>query len=303
MADRVHPRDDSPPQSTEFKPRPAAAPLQEEHDQARDYPQSPTKPDAPQSEKPVSPPPGTYVIQIPKDQVYRVPPPVNAKRYERLSRRKPSLGEDSDFYSVLGVSKNSSKSEIKSAYRKLARSYLLTAFVFLIGVAAAVFYFVFRPESPDYSVERLSISGFNLTSSRWVSPEFDVTVRANNPNDKIGIYYKKGSSVDVYYDSVKMATGSLPNFYQGTNNVTVFVTPLKGSAVELTSRDRTAMIGEASKGRVPFKLALRAPVKIKVGPVETWEITVKVDCDITVDNLTAAAEIGSKKCDYGVDLW
>ncbi|KAJ4848154.1 Chaperone protein dnaJ A6, chloroplastic [Turnera subulata] len=30
---------------------------------------------------------------------------------------------DSDYYSVLGVSKNASKSEIKSAYRKLARSY------------------------------------------------------------------------------------------------------------------------------------------------------------------------------------
>ncbi|XP_024980211.1 chaperone protein dnaJ A7A, chloroplastic-like [Cynara cardunculus var. scolymus] len=30
---------------------------------------------------------------------------------------------ESDFYSVLGVSKNSSKAEIKSAYRKLARSY------------------------------------------------------------------------------------------------------------------------------------------------------------------------------------
>eukprot|EP00262_Sarcandra_glabra_P010665 TRINITY_DN259_c0_g1_i1.p1 TRINITY_DN259_c0_g1~~TRINITY_DN259_c0_g1_i1.p1 ORF type:complete len:451 (-),score=46.25 TRINITY_DN259_c0_g1_i1:279-1631(-) len=30
---------------------------------------------------------------------------------------------DSDFYSTLGVSKNASKSEIKSAYRKLARSY------------------------------------------------------------------------------------------------------------------------------------------------------------------------------------
>ncbi|KAG2406797.1 Chaperone protein [Vigna angularis] len=30
---------------------------------------------------------------------------------------------DADYYSILGVSKNSSKSEIKSAYRKLARSY------------------------------------------------------------------------------------------------------------------------------------------------------------------------------------
>ncbi|KAE7998053.1 hypothetical protein FH972_002631 [Carpinus fangiana] len=30
---------------------------------------------------------------------------------------------DSDYYSVLGVSRNASKSEIKSAYRKLARSY------------------------------------------------------------------------------------------------------------------------------------------------------------------------------------
>lgn len=273
MADRVHPRDDSPPQTTEFKPPPAAV----------HYPESPTKPDAPRSEKPVPPPPGTYVIQIPKDQVYRVPPPENAKRHERLTRRKRSRSPCCCCLCWL-----------------LA---LLTALIFLVGVAAAVFYFVFRPESPDYSVERLSISGFNLTSSRWVSPEFDVTVRANNPNDKIGIYYRRGSSVDVYYDSVKMATGSLPIFYQGTNNVTVFVTPLKGSAVELTSGDRTAMIDEVGKGQVPFKLTLRAPVKIKVGSVETWEITVKVDCDLTVDKLTASAEIGSKKCDYGVDLW
>lgn len=30
---------------------------------------------------------------------------------------------DADYYSVLGVSKNATKSEIKSAYRKLARNY------------------------------------------------------------------------------------------------------------------------------------------------------------------------------------
>ncbi|KAJ6906673.1 hypothetical protein NC652_024212 [Populus alba x Populus x berolinensis] len=279
MADRVYPRDDSPPQTTELKPPP---PPQEEEDQAH-HPQSPRKLAGPQSEKPVQPPAGTYVIQIPKDQVYRVPPPENAQRFERLSRRKPRRSHCCCclcwFLSFLA------------------------AFLFLVGLAAAILYLVFRPESPDYSIERVSISGLNLTSSGPISPEFDVTVRANNPNNKIGIYYEKGSSVNVYNDGVKMAAGSLPVFYQDKNNVTVFVTSLKGSAIELTSGVRTALVNGVNKGTVPFNLVLRAPVKFKVGSVKTWKITVKVDCDLTVDKLTASAKIGSKSCDYGVDLW
>ncbi|KAG7015389.1 Chaperone protein dnaJ A6, chloroplastic, partial [Cucurbita argyrosperma subsp. argyrosperma] len=45
---------------------------------------------------------------------------------QTLHRRRGGLlvvRADSDFYSILGVSKNASKSDIKSAYRKLARSY------------------------------------------------------------------------------------------------------------------------------------------------------------------------------------
>jgi hypothetical protein len=52
------------------------------------------------------------------------------------------------------------------------------------------------------------------TSVLTVSPEFDVTVRADNPNDKIGIYYRKDSSVEVYYSDVRLCNGVLPVFYQ-----------------------------------------------------------------------------------------
>eukprot|EP00268_Persea_americana_P018818 TRINITY_DN1961_c0_g1_i2.p1 TRINITY_DN1961_c0_g1~~TRINITY_DN1961_c0_g1_i2.p1 ORF type:complete len:451 (-),score=87.52 TRINITY_DN1961_c0_g1_i2:362-1714(-) len=41
----------------------------------------------------------------------------------RIRGAQFTVRAESDFYSVLGVSKNASKSEIKSAYRKLARSY------------------------------------------------------------------------------------------------------------------------------------------------------------------------------------
>eukprot|EP00268_Persea_americana_P005822 TRINITY_DN12005_c0_g5_i1.p1 TRINITY_DN12005_c0_g5~~TRINITY_DN12005_c0_g5_i1.p1 ORF type:complete len:448 (+),score=77.23 TRINITY_DN12005_c0_g5_i1:306-1649(+) len=50
----------------------------------------------------------------------------NSQSSQTCHRRRGSrliVRADSDYYSVLGVSKNASKSEIKSAYRKLARSY------------------------------------------------------------------------------------------------------------------------------------------------------------------------------------
>jgi hypothetical protein len=38
-------------------------------------------------DRPLSPPPGTYIIQVPKDQVLRVPPPDRVRRYKKLAAR------------------------------------------------------------------------------------------------------------------------------------------------------------------------------------------------------------------------
>ncbi|TYJ33495.1 hypothetical protein E1A91_A05G107000v1 [Gossypium mustelinum] len=260
MTEPVHPGD-SPPTSGEHSvPKPATS--------------SPEKP---------GPQPGTYVIQIPKDQVYRVPPPENARRYAHLSKRKPR----------------------RSTCRSCCCCLLTTILALLLAaaIAAAVIYFVFKPESPNYSIESVAIKGFNLTSPSPLSPEFDVTVRAHNPNDKIGIYYEKGSSVKVYYDDINLCNGALPAFFQPTNNVTLFKTALKGSGIELNNAVLRTLSDQQNKGAVPFSLKLRAPVKIKVGSIKTWKITVKVTCKITVDKLTAASKVVSNDCDYGVDLW
>lgn len=50
----------------------------------------------------------------------------NARSPQRSFSKRGSrliVRAETDYYSVLGVSKNASKSDIKSAYRKLARSY------------------------------------------------------------------------------------------------------------------------------------------------------------------------------------
>ncbi|XP_065868398.1 NDR1/HIN1-like protein 13 [Euphorbia lathyris] len=272
MADRVHPHN-SPPSPTESKPILPESP-ESSH--------SPTT-ISPPPEKP-APPPGTYVIQIPKDQVYRVPPPENAKKYEKLSHRKPRRSSCCCCLCwFLGI---------------------LVTLILLAGIAAGVLYLVFKPEAPKYSIDSISIKDFNLTSSGPYSPEFDVTVRADNGNDKIGIDYRSGSSVDVFYKDVRLSYGKLPVFYQGTNNVTVFKTVLKESGIELTSSVHKALLVDSQiKKTVPFGVKLRAPVKLKVGSVKTWTITVKVNCDVTKDSLTAKGKMVSKDCDYSVELW
>lgn len=285
MADRVHPRDSPPPQE------PVTVNDETSSESSEPMLTLATRPN-PSPDKPV-PPPGTYVIHIPKDQVYRVPPPENADRYQALTRK--------------------SKTRRRPCCCCLCWSLGVLALILaLVAVSAAIFYLVVKPRSPNYSIDAVSISGVNLTAaaasaassaSLTVSPEFDVTVRADNPNKKIGIYYEPKSSVGIYYDGVSLCNGAVPSFYQPSNNVTVFKTALKGSGVVLTSTVKNSLLQAQSQGKVPLLLTVRAPVKIKVGSVKSWTITVKVDCDITVDSLTTNAKILSKDCHYGVKIW
>ncbi|KAA8544461.1 hypothetical protein F0562_022499 [Nyssa sinensis] len=244
---------------------------------------SPSKPAHPIPEKKLPPPPGTYVIQVPKDQIYRYPPPENARRFQNYTRKKTRRS---------------------CCCRCLCWTLsLFVLVIFLIAIAAGILYLVFRPEAPKYSVDDVAIIGFNLTSSAPISPEFDITIRAQNPNDKLGIYYKKASAVNVYYSDVNLCNGVLPTFYQPKNNLTIFETALKGSSIILTNAVHSALVAEQRQGKVPFKVNLEAPVKVKVGAVQTWTITVKVKCDIVVDSLTAQSKIVSEDCKYSVRLW
>ncbi|KAJ0084625.1 hypothetical protein Patl1_30211 [Pistacia atlantica] len=210
------------------------------------------RPSPPSPEKPIpQPPAGTYVIQIPKDQIYRLPPPENADRLKRLSRPKSS----------------------RTCRCCRFFCFTLLTLILLLAIASGIFYLVFRPESPHYSINSISIKPLNLSSSSSrISPQFNISVTANNPNNHIGIYYEKDSSVEAYYQ-------------------------------DLTSSVHKQLVAAEKSGTVALKVNLRAPVKIKVGSVKTWTIKVKINCDLTVDKLTSQSKILSKDCDYGVELW
>lgn len=239
-------------------------------------------PPNPPPSKPV-PPPATYVVQLPREQILRYPPPENARKFQALSRRRN-----------------------RGSCCRRCCCFTLCLLVFLViaaAVSAGVLYLVFRFKSPKYSVTNLAIKGMNLTSAAPISPGFDVTIRAENPNGKVGIYYLKDSAVNVFYNDVKLSGGVLPAFYQPRKNVTVLQTALTGSDVILGGAIKTALRNAQNQGRVPFVVKTKVPVKIEVGSVKSWQITVKVKCDVAVNALNERAKIVSKDCDYSVRLW
>lgn len=249
-----------------------------------------SQPNADQNKKPppppptnLAPPPATYVVRIPREQILRHPPPENAKRYDKLRRSKNR----------------------RSCCCRCCCFALCFLFLLIVGaaIAAGVMYLVFGFKSPAYTVTDVAVHGMNLTSAAPISPGFDVSIRAENPNGKVGIYYLKDSAVNVFYDGVSLGNGVLAEFYQPEKNVTVLRAALAGSDDPLDVAVKTALRNAQSRGNVPLVLSVEAPVKFKVGSVKTWEITAKVKCDIVLDTLNEKAEIVTKRCDYSVRPW
>ncbi|GAB2285145.1 hypothetical protein Dimus_019599 [Dionaea muscipula] len=235
-----------------------------------------------------TPNPGTYIVQVPKDQIYRTPPLENALKYEYYARRKHPRNSCCRrcICATLGI------------------FVLLATF---IAAAALAFYLVYRPRSPAYAVETLSVGGINFTStaasSRILRPDFNLTLRAENRNGKIGIYYEDGSYVSVYYNGIMLGEGLVAAFYQPPENVTAVAAYMVGAGIMLSGAERVSLVAEQAAGAVPLELKAEMPVRPKVGPVKSWKVTVKVTCQITLNGLTAKANVVSSACDVDVQPW
>ncbi|PIA48737.1 hypothetical protein AQUCO_01400951v1 [Aquilegia coerulea] len=279
MADRIHPRD--------FSPTPSPQREEEVPLTLQVQPQSVKQQPPPATTKP--PAPGTYVIQLPKEQIFRYPPPPHL--LPKHNKQQPA-----------------SRNRCCCCFCWLIS--LIILLLVLVAISVGIFFIIYRPKSPKYSVDNLSIiQGFNLTSTSssttTVSPKVDVTVTARNPNTKLSIYYIQGSFISLSLSdnpAVDLCTGVLPVYYQPTKNVTIFKTALTGSS-DVIQSNRQTLYQQQSKGKIPLRLNLKVPVRIKFGSIKTWTIPVKVRCDITVDKLTVDASIVSNKCDVDVKPW
>ncbi|XP_062205368.1 NDR1/HIN1-like protein 6 [Phragmites australis] len=184
---------------------------------------------------------------------------------------------------------------------------IVTVVVLAVLAAAAVgaLYLVFDPKAPRYSVDRLSVSAFQVDPTTLTARAgFDVTVTATNPNARIGIYYEPGSSLGVWYESYRLARGALPAFYQGHRNTTVLALAMGGD-VQLGSAVVTALQDAQRTGAVPLVFRADVPVRVELGTFKLWKVTSRVRCDLVVDRLmdvNSPIKIKASNCKFSLKL-
>lgn len=216
--------------------------------------------------------PGTFVVQVPKDQIYRVPPPENA-RIAELHRNTPQ-----------GEKKGS------RCWCFVFIIVFLAIVIFIAGLLGGLFSIVLTPKDPRFSIQR-----FHLESKPHL--QYNINLQVHNPNSKVGILYKEGGDVSLSLRRQKIASGAYPTFYQAHQNSTMLGVTLKGSTVELPKEVEESMTNGKSKVHVTFSLTMHVQTQMKMGLLHSGTMKYDVTCHVTVDTLAKNTRVLSQQCE------
>ncbi|KAL2521614.1 hydroxyproline-rich glycoprotein family protein [Forsythia ovata] len=160
----------------------------------------------------------TYIVQIPRDQVYRVPPPENAKIVE--NHRRPSHDQKK-------------KTNFGGSCWWIILAFAIIALT--VGISVGVVRALYNPKYPTFSVKQIHvknleqfINGGHHGSGH--SPEYDITLQAHNPNDRMDVSYKGAAGkASLEFKKQKIAQGGVPNLTQDPNSSTKISLILHGT--------------------------------------------------------------------------
>ncbi|CAA7401702.1 unnamed protein product [Spirodela intermedia] len=235
-------------------------------------PPPPPLPSPPQSNGQTSRVSSTYIVQVPKDQIYRVPAPEIAYLAERY--QKPRGGE-----------------QVSRPWFTCVSRCLVVLFIVVLSlvVAVAVFYLVVRPAFPTFSVE--SLHTINSSRHDRLSVHYAVAIRIRNPSVHMGLSYERGGTAVLSNSNGNIATGKTPSFYQSSGEMRIIFLDFSGPA-----QVNKSFYSPRTKVGVSLSLSLKFPMRMKVGAVESMAIEVDVWCSFSLSSLVKESKVMRQSC-------
>lgn len=138
----------------------------------------------------------TYIVQIPRDQIYRVPPPAHAKiveRYRNPSRQREGCGGKCGLWIVVA----------------------LISLAAIVGIGVAIVHMFFSSsKTPEFSVTKVLVKNPPTSHAKHTHPTYEISLQAGNPNERMGISYEYGGKASLSFKKKKIGGGEYPSLSQ-----------------------------------------------------------------------------------------
>ncbi|KAH7524420.1 hypothetical protein FEM48_Zijuj06G0117300 [Ziziphus jujuba var. spinosa] len=220
---------------------------------------------------------GTYVVQVPKDQVYRVPTPQQAEIADRHRN-------------------NAQRSKNKTCCSCCCCFSVLVVVLVVLGIASIVFSVFLKHKDPVFYVESLTAVNGSRSDTKNLRQDYRMRLKVVNSNKKIDILYKEGGEASLCFRKQEIALGKYPTFFQHHKNTTTFDLVLHGSDVVLPKEMEKSMKNGSQKVHVFLSLNMKIPVRMKLWKLKTGSKKFGVACDVMVDTLAKGTRILSQEC-------
>ncbi|KVI08056.1 NDR1/HIN1-like protein 10 [Cynara cardunculus var. scolymus] len=179
---------------------------------------------------------------------------------------------------------------------------IIIACVIIIGTIVFIMWLVLRPQVPQFRVDSLTLSNFNLSSNSLISGNWDARLTVRNPNSKIVLYYDHIEAA-VFYKSESISETTVPPFVQGKKNETA----VRATFASLSAyvEDRNGINDERARGTVYFNLRMVARVRFKAGAWWARRRILKIYCPslpvgVSANSSAGSLDGGSKNCRVGL---
>lgn len=144
---------------------------------------------------------------------------------------------------------------------------IFLSLLLFVGIILFILWLSLRPHRPRFHIRGFSLPGLGQ-SSGFENAEINFNVTARNSNQKIGIYYYSMGGTVFYKDTAVGSTALLADtLYQGPKNTSVLIATLSGASLTVSNERWTQFMAERSRGRVEFRLEIKANMRFKV---TTW---------------------------------
>ncbi|KAL3754263.1 hypothetical protein ACJRO7_001491 [Eucalyptus globulus] len=168
---------------------------------------------------------------------------------------------------------------IDKRHKKLLLAFLttLTSFVALVILV----WLILHPAKPQFTIKEADIDQLNI-SSPCLNSSIQLTLLAENPNGKVGIYYDDLQAYAAYRGQQITVGSTLPPFYQGYQHSDLLTASLVGNGLPVADSLGYQVERDQTAGKLALSIKLNGQLRWKVGTWVSRKNMLNVNCVVVM---------------------